>query len=697
MTAVLQATDILRKDRGMASLDDNAINGFSSPGTDWKAKYYEVADMLDQTRAELDDFHHSSKELEEELERELERTEKAQQELKVKVARAEQERDDWKAKFMHLQTTHNSTTSSLQRELDTLRQEHQRIKIQLRELEMGNDDLERNERAISSSLADAEQKYSRTLEEKILLEEELFQKANVEQECQRLKDELRDANEEVTILKEQLVAAQQRAVSMSAPSVDSSAPSLSLPRATSSLSDEDLLSVPTPPDLCLADLTPPPETPVKDYPPAPLPVVSPRPIRDIKSVTSPTALRRAGFHTPRNAVSTPSSAIASLSRSATHSGLIGSPSSRIQSPRTPIPRPVVNRNTSTLASSTATTASGITSTASRSKGVQMVSEMRARVKILEQKIHTRVPRLRMGSVTNRNAANAMPPPPVPVKTSASPAPSTSSSSHSRDDRSTTIPKSRRQSVDFDAENRTPGRATTPGGADTSGWVLIMEDSPSPSKDKEKERRRTSSPPTSAPTAFRPMSSTSIDSPSSIGGCSRAPSALSQSVLPTGIRRPQSRLSVSTEGRSSTSTNATTSTTSSISTPSSRPSTPTFLPVPSASLYASTAGLKRSTGPNSGAYSQPGQPNKRSSLGASTARAPAYDSPTYSSHSNVTIRPTKTSAIPAPGLGQSRIGKPAGGRRSGGGSDPEPFFSDSGVTTRRPRSGSTTLLYGRNGS
>lgn len=92
---------------------------------------------------------------------------------------------------MHLQTTHNSTTSSLQRELDTLRQEHQRTKVQLRELEMGNDDLERNERAISTSLADAEQKYSRTLEEKILLEEELFQKANVEQECQRLKDELR--------------------------------------------------------------------------------------------------------------------------------------------------------------------------------------------------------------------------------------------------------------------------------------------------------------------------------------------------------------------------------------------------------------------------------------------------------------------------------------------------------------------------
>ena len=94
---------------------------------------------------------------------------------------------------MSLQTTHNTTSTSLQRELDTLRQEHQKIKIQLRELEMGNDDLERNERAISSSLADVEQKYARALEEKILLEHELLDKANVEEECQRLKDELRVA------------------------------------------------------------------------------------------------------------------------------------------------------------------------------------------------------------------------------------------------------------------------------------------------------------------------------------------------------------------------------------------------------------------------------------------------------------------------------------------------------------------------
>lgn len=72
-----------------------------------------------------------------------------------------------------------------------MRQEHQQLKVQLRELELGNDDLERNERAVSSSLADMEAKYSRALEEKILLEHELLEKAKLEEENQRLKDELR--------------------------------------------------------------------------------------------------------------------------------------------------------------------------------------------------------------------------------------------------------------------------------------------------------------------------------------------------------------------------------------------------------------------------------------------------------------------------------------------------------------------------
>jgi nuclear distribution protein NudE len=92
---------------------------------------------------------------------------------------------------MSLQTTHNSTTTSLQRELDQLRQEHQRTKVELRDLELGADDLERSKRVTSSSLVDMEAKYAKTLEEKIILEHELLEKASLEEEMQRVRDELR--------------------------------------------------------------------------------------------------------------------------------------------------------------------------------------------------------------------------------------------------------------------------------------------------------------------------------------------------------------------------------------------------------------------------------------------------------------------------------------------------------------------------
>ena len=44
---------------------------------------------------------------------------------------------------------------------------------------------------MTTSLADAEARYTRTLEEKVLLEQELHAKASLEEECQRLRDELR--------------------------------------------------------------------------------------------------------------------------------------------------------------------------------------------------------------------------------------------------------------------------------------------------------------------------------------------------------------------------------------------------------------------------------------------------------------------------------------------------------------------------
>ncbi|KAF9460776.1 hypothetical protein BDZ94DRAFT_1265101 [Collybia nuda] len=675
MTAVLTETEAIRQDRHM-SLDDNQIS-YSNGSVDWREKYNEVADMLAETRAELDDFHHASKELEAELENELQRTEKAQQDLRVKVARAESERDDWKNKFMSLQTTHNTTTTFLQRELDELRREHQKTKVELRDLEMGNDDLERNERAVSSSLADMEAKYSRALEEKILLEHELLEKASLEEETQRLKDELRDANVEISILKDQALTQSNVPLKIDTlvPHAPSHFPNISAP------SEEDLLNTPPPPDLQLFELSPSSES---------LPSINTTPKGPLRHGSQAALLHRTGLHHPRfNPVTPPNS---SISRSTTLPNL-SSPST--SNPRTPTIRPPVSRNVSSMSTTT-------TTTTSKNKGVQMVSEMRARVRNLEQKIHTRVPRLRMGSITGRPNVNSLAL--STIINGSVPSSSSSSSSKGSTAKTSWESLSNRHSVDSRRSKDSEPEAINKDSGDSSGWVLIMEDSPSPPNQKEKDRRRVSSP--SAPTAFRPTPSSSIPSPTF--GPSKV-NTLGQSTISTGLRRPQSRLSASSAASNS------------LSTPSSRPATPTFLPIPSGNSYAysstTVTGLKRSTGP---AGPNPYSQTKRSSLGSGTAISPhdgfrdlshprpapgtfssvsskdKHDNgkvlpqlPSLHSNSNITMR--VSSKLPSSGtsistLTKSRIGRPSSGGLSGRKStDLETLNSK---TDTRSRSGST---------
>ncbi|KAG1885782.1 hypothetical protein F4604DRAFT_1728098 [Suillus subluteus] len=677
MTAVLSPTDALRRDPIMASLEDN----YSS--TDWKAKYNEVADMLAETRAELDEFHTSSKELEEELIKEIDRTEKAQQDLKVKVAKTELDRDEWKSKFISLQTTHNTTTTSLQRELDTLRQESQKLKVRLRDLELGNDDLERNERVVASSLADIETRYSKALEEKILLEHELLDKANVEEELQRVKDELRDSSVEISILKDQLTAARSRAASIVTETSSSTTVSSLFPPPSTASSDDNLLSTPPPPDLELSDLSSNEKSSI------------PTPTRPPSTTASSShgqsvLLQRAGFQLSKRNPDTSSPSL--MTRSSTLPTLAASRNS----PRTPVlvPRPAV-----VTASSSVSNITAVPMMASRSKGVQMVSEMRARVRNLEQKIHTRVPRLRMGSNAGRQGATIS----TMASTSTISSTLSSKSTFSRPvipDSKLGRPTPQRLGVD----TALAGGATTPN-PNNAGWVLIMDDTtPSPNKDAEEEPRRSSSP--SPPSAFHRGVPSSASSP-----IFSKPSQFGQNTM-THSRRPQSRLS----GASL----STTATMSSIPTPSSRPATPTFLPIPIS--RPGVNGYKKSTAPGTGPYG--GLP-KRSSIGSSNAGSPTPSSDSefrtrerpfsYNGkvqndlkslpHPNVTVRASSripSSASSASILSQSRIGRPAGitgawksgglelpGQENGGLLEPD--------KKPRGRSASNMLNFGRGGA
>jgi hypothetical protein len=502
-----------------------------------------------------------------------------------------------------------------------------------------------------------------------------------------------DSNAEISVLRDQLAAVQARAssqtVDSSALARTSSEHSSHVPRVSKSLED-DLLHTQPPPDLELPDFPPEAEMPIP-VTDAPRPSTSSADSESGQSIL----LQRARFPLPRHKMTTPQTP-GTLSRSTTLPSL--SAASRIP------PKTVVNHTTShPIGSSTAPTmANGAVSNTSKNRGVQMVSEMRAKVKNLEQKIHTRVPRLRMGSMSRPSPVTVVPS--SNSKSSNLTSAGSSQSIRSPDDGPRSSLLSRRN-ADVDEAKRTPAGSS-------SGWVLIMEDSPSPTKPKpkpkEREYRRASSPPSAAGLPALASLANSIQS-----GSLGTPE-MSHNAQSSGLRRPQSRLSTSTEGRSSISTTATVS---SIPTPVSRPATPTFIPVPSPGLYAhpSTAGatgLKRPNGPSfGGAYL------KRSSLSSTTGDSPpsaslsdsgisrsatshAAASPTsitstppFSAkslsqfpHPNITVR--GQSKLPTP---QSRIGRPslgASGRRSTGAdsSDVESRFLDA-RDKGRPRSGS----------
>lgn len=397
------------------------------------------------------------------------------------------------------------------------------------------------------------------------------------------------------------------------------------------------------------------------------------------------ALRRVGLQ-PTTRIATPPSH-PRVTRSTTLPSLYTS-SPGIATTR-PKPKPI-NASTSTTSTS---------STTSKSKGVQMVSEMRARVRNLEQKIHTRVPRLRMGSITARHNPNPL--------TFVSPTSATASSLSNKPSATKTSWENftYRRSGESARSNDSGSEKNQKGSrGDSSGWVLIMEDSPSPPKDRE-IRRALNSSPSRGSNSLRSPTSATLTSPT----FTSPPSTLfAHSGAPTmGVRRPQSRLSVGSS----------TATTSSIPTPTSRPATPTFLPLPSTGLYAhsSTAGITGLKPPAGSGGPIPNNQKDRSSLGASmaispldsgrerTPAAPLRGTPLSSSrlnehkalpqfsglHANVTTRPIQAkfppSATSTPGLAQSRIGRPAGRKSTDG------IPGSKSETPTRVRSGSTVML------
>ncbi|CAO3599605.1 unnamed protein product [Absidia cylindrospora] len=154
---------------------------------------------LQDTRAALDEFQVSSRELEEELEKELQTTEKAYKELKSQCEQSRRDADEWKTKFTDAKHEQSITMMQMQREIDILRATEEMFRKKILELELDNDDLERTERAATSSLSDLEVKLNKAIERNVILENEIATKDNLTEQTQRLKDELNEVNQELSV------------------------------------------------------------------------------------------------------------------------------------------------------------------------------------------------------------------------------------------------------------------------------------------------------------------------------------------------------------------------------------------------------------------------------------------------------------------------------------------------------------------
>ncbi|KAI1298879.1 hypothetical protein EDD11_006618 [Mortierella claussenii] len=170
---------------------------------------------LAETKYALEEFQLSSKELEEELEKEIDSTERRYNEIKIRNESMRQEVEEWKEKYHQALKDSNANVNRMTRELETLRQQTEMFIKKERELEQNNDDLERTGRATQWSLQEMERKYNVALEKHAMLESEVAAKAALTEEVQRLKDELRDTNVELAVMKSNQSARHESAASVS--------------------------------------------------------------------------------------------------------------------------------------------------------------------------------------------------------------------------------------------------------------------------------------------------------------------------------------------------------------------------------------------------------------------------------------------------------------------------------------------------
>jgi len=253
-------------------------------------KFYKT--QYEFLEAELADFQTSSKDLEAELERDIEQAEKRERKLKEQAEDLRYQVDEWKEKHKQAKSEAGAAQAVLEREVKTLRQENLTLRQQLRDIEVANDDYEKKQRTTEVSLEDMESKCNQAIERAVILEEEVkigeLERESLRIEAQRLKDEFSDFRIETDIVRKKLEKAEEQLATKRSPlaiesnvaaaspqsetsptTTEASGPSFDTPRtkATTSSSVSDTPTPPSPPQSDKMPSTPQPfTTPVAPKP-----------------------------------------------------------------------------------------------------------------------------------------------------------------------------------------------------------------------------------------------------------------------------------------------------------------------------------------------------------------------------------------------------------------------------------------------
>lgn len=158
-----------------------------------------LREELKQAQHETDEILESTRDIEAQLEQDISQLEKELHDAMRKNKTLSHDLEDCKKRLKNAQVDHEKEIASVRDELAVMIRTHTRVRDQLRDEELKHDDLERQERILTTTYQDMENKYHESLEKVAVLESDLSSKTALEIENQRLKDEVRDLVTELTV------------------------------------------------------------------------------------------------------------------------------------------------------------------------------------------------------------------------------------------------------------------------------------------------------------------------------------------------------------------------------------------------------------------------------------------------------------------------------------------------------------------